>query len=217
MTHRKCGSNGARIHIMSFLSTIISLQTCFSQIDFSTSKVFINKGCTTDQDCAHREKQNIHSCYNGEGARTCYFCCLGDKCNDAKRGRKFFFFISITLHVYLIMFITHVCPTVCPSVQPYVRLYVKLKSVFKWVFLCLLANANQTCLYLLMLLQLIARILRLFCTLLHSVLQQLNNRIILQNCDYFSLRLSSMLSNIYYIQLFLCMYYILTFCNQVVS
>ncbi|XP_048769035.2 adhesion G-protein coupled receptor G2-like isoform X2 [Ostrea edulis] len=92
--------SGAFSHNDCVSQTCTTKQTCFSQIDFSTSKVFINKGCTTDQDCAHREKQNIHSCYNGEGARTCYFCCLGDKCNDAKRGRRtkeVHFYIPVTM------------------------------------------------------------------------------------------------------------------------
>nr|XP_022292963.1 adhesion G-protein coupled receptor G2-like isoform X2 [Crassostrea virginica] len=75
-------------------------ELCYSQIDSQNGKVYINKGCTVDSDCAHREQQNSHSCYNQDGGRNCYFCCLEDNCNDHQLGRRtkeIHFYIPITM------------------------------------------------------------------------------------------------------------------------
>ncbi|XP_062597425.1 adhesion G-protein coupled receptor G2-like isoform X2 [Saccostrea cucullata] len=75
-------------------------EACFSQINYVNNKVYIYKGCTVDTDCANREKQNVNSCYNTDGSRSCYFCCLDNKCNGKSLGRRtkeVHFYIPITM------------------------------------------------------------------------------------------------------------------------
>lgn len=75
-------------------------EACYSRIDYSNGKVFINKGCTIDTDCVNREKQNVNNCYSQDGPRACFYCCLDDLCNGLRLGRRtkqIYFYIPITL------------------------------------------------------------------------------------------------------------------------
>ncbi|XP_061176294.1 adhesion G-protein coupled receptor G6-like [Saccostrea echinata] len=67
---------------------------------FADDSISFYKGCTSDAICTNQEKQNVHSCYNSNGLRNCYFCCLDNYCNDNTLGRRtkeILFYIPVTM------------------------------------------------------------------------------------------------------------------------
>lgn len=97
-TCRTCSSKLSHNDCLTSICT--AAEACFTKIDYDKGKVYINKGCTIDTDCVNREGQNANNCYNKDGTRTCFFCCLDDMCNNHKLGRRtkeIHFYIPITL------------------------------------------------------------------------------------------------------------------------